>query len=318
MILILGTPEDGCVGDALAHLRQRGHEVLVVPEAQLPDALQYKWELPSPIEAGYLQVPIQDLTGVLVRLRQTFQASLMEMDDRAYIRAEWSALLYGFLKSLPCPVVNRPRPGAGQRFPETQAVAGALRRAGFLPPPTLVTASVEAARGFFERHARRVLCAAPGYAGHYLLDGRARGSLVERGRAFRLQAVPTGRCLRVVVVGRAAFGAEAAGSELLNFSREPWHRAALPTAFANRCVRLASLLELEFVELLAMRGESHDFVLAVNDLPDPARYDAALRDAIAAALCDALTPQTPPSRRASAQAQRPGLWTLNIGLQTSP
>jgi hypothetical protein len=219
MILILGTPEDGCVGDALAHLRQRGHEVLVVPEAQLPDALQYKWELPSPIEAGYLQVPIQDLTGVLVRLRQTFQASLMEMDDRAYIRAEWSALLYGFLKSLPCPVVNRPRPGAGQRFPETQAVAGALRRAGFLPPPTLVTASVEAARGFFERHARRVLCAAPGYAGHYLLDGRARGSLVERGRAFRLQAVPTGRCLRVVVVGRAAFGAEAAGSELLNFSR---------------------------------------------------------------------------------------------------
>ena len=83
-------------------------------------------------------------------------------------------------------------------------------------------------------------------------------------------------------------------------------------------MRLASLLELEFVELLAMRGESHDFVLAVNDLPDPARYDAALRDAIAAALCDALTPQTPPSRRASAQAQRPGLWTLNIGLQTSP
>ena len=73
---------------------------------------------------------IEHLAGVLVRLRRSLQANLAAPDDASYIRVEWSALLYGFLRSLPCPVVNRPRPGSGLRLPESRIVAVALRQAG--------------------------------------------------------------------------------------------------------------------------------------------------------------------------------------------
>ena len=117
MILVLASPEDLLARETAACLKQRGHETLVVPEAQLHSALQIRWVLPAPIETGYLAQaksvwPLQHVSGVLVRTRRAFHANLAEGDDPNYIQAEWAALLHGFLNAIPCPVVNRPRPGA--------------------------------------------------------------------------------------------------------------------------------------------------------------------------------------------------------------
>ena len=338
MILILGSPEDGCVRETGFYLRQRGREMLVVPEAQLPSSLQIRWELPASTETGYLvfklplarlrqqrpsrreqprfempgavpgglapaaasrgpgggptvSVPLTELTGVLVRLRQTFEAIPADVSDRGYMRAEWSALLYGFLRSLPCPVVNRPRPGAGQWLPETRAVAEALRQTGFLLAPTLATASAGAAREFFEHHGRRVLCASPGFGRVLLLEGDAAGGMFSAGvtQSFRLQAAPVGRWLRVLVVGRAAFGAEARRESLLEGDGELWRGVVLAPAVARRCARLASALGLSFAGLLLVCAKAGDFVLAVDEFPNPTQCEAGLRDRITAALAGVLT-----------------------------
>jgi hypothetical protein len=252
---------------------------------------------------------LDEISTVFVRLRQAFQANLAAPDDAGYIRVEWSALLYGLLKSLPCPVVNRPRPGASQRWPESRSVADALGRSGFAWPRTLVTTSAEAARHFLHRNGGRALCTSPGMARSVplegvdgleaLMSGRGTGfQPVSRGpdrhaarptgRPCRLQAVPRGRWLRVFVAGRRAFGAEAAPASLVSASGDLWRRTALPVAFARRCVRLAGLLELEFVELLVARCDGDDFVLEISDFPDVARCEAALQVRITAALVSAL------------------------------
>lgn len=304
MILILGSPEDGCARDTMALVQQRGQEALLVPEAQLQSALQIKWELPAPVDDSYLafdpratpsagrgkRIAVRELTGVLLRLRQAFQASLAEADDCGYMRAEWSALLYGFLKSLPCPVVNRPKPGAGQRLPETRAITQALNRFGFAAPPALVTASAKTAFEFFQCHKRRVFCASPGSGGRVLLEGEKAAELFSRGakRALRLQAAPAGQWLRVLVVGDAAFGGEAAGASALEAGKQPWRRVALPGKLARRCVGLASALELELMELSVAHDKTGDFVLAINEFPDLGLYDPALREAVTAALCKVL------------------------------
>ena len=313
MILILGSPDDACVRPVVAHLQRQGRATLLVPETRLHAALQIRWELPA--SSDYLRfeeclVRLDELSAVFVRLRQAFQANLAAPDDAGYIRVEWSALLYGWLKSLPCTVVNRPRPGAGQRLPESRAVANALGRAGFAWPRTLVTASAEAARHFLDRNGGRALCTSPGLAGSFPLEGAAglealmsgrgtgfqpvaprpdRQATCPTGRLCRLQAVPRGRWLRVFVVGRRAFGTEAGPASPLDRSGEPWRRMALPAAFGRQCVRLARLLELQFVELLVVRGDGGDFVLEISDLPQVARCEGSLRERITEALVGVLT-----------------------------
>jgi hypothetical protein len=321
MILVLGQPDDDCVRGVVAHLRRQGRAVLLVPEARLHDALQISWELPAP--SGYLRfedrsVRLDEISAVLVRLRQAFQANLAALDDAGYIRVEWSALLYGWLKSLPCPVVNRPRPGAGQRLPESRAVANALSRSGFAWPHTLVTASAETARRFLDRNGGRALCTSPGLTGSWPLEDAAglEALMLGRGTGFhplapkpdrqaacptgwpcRLQAVPRGRWLRVLVVGRRAFGAEAEPASPLDKSGSSWRRKTLPAAFERQCVRLARLLELEFVELWVVRGDGGDFVLEIKDFPQVARCEGSLRESITESLVGVLTGDQQAERR---------------------
>jgi hypothetical protein len=321
MILVLGSPDDACVRGVVADLRRQGRATLLVPEARLDAALQIRWDLPA--SSGYVRfagrlVRLDEISTVFVRLRQAFQANLAAPDDASYIRAEWSALLYGWLRSLPCPVVNRPRPGAGQRLPESCAVADALAQSGFASPRVLVTASVEAARQFLNRNGGRALCTSPGMVRSVLLEhvdglealmsgsgtgfqpvarGPDKQAARPTGRPCRMQAVPRGRWLRVFVVGRRAFGAEAAPASLLSASGDLWRRTALPMAFARRCVRLAELLELEFVELLVVRGDGDDFVLEISDFAQVARCETALLDRITEALVRVLAGDPQRERR---------------------
>jgi hypothetical protein len=197
-------------------------------------------------------------------------------------------LLYGFLKALPCRVVNRPRPGAGQRWPESRDLAEALGRSGFARPSTLVTSSGPGARRFFERNARRVLLTSPGAGGTVLVRDGAR-LLADGNRPFRLQALPEGRWRRVWVAGREVFATETEPPASPGAPLPPMRPAKLLAAFVRRCVKLASLLELDFVELQMVCGRAGDCVMAVQPLPNLARCDGALQQAITAALAGVLT-----------------------------
>lgn len=54
--------------------------------------------------------PVGEIRGVLVRWPAIFDAELLQIveEDRQYVAAEMTAFLRSWLRSLPCPVVNRP------------------------------------------------------------------------------------------------------------------------------------------------------------------------------------------------------------------
>ena len=236
---------------------------------------------------------LDEVTGVLVRVRRSFLADLAKDDDAHYIQMEWAAFLFGFLNALPCPVLNRPRPGAGQRLPESRMVAEALRRSGLHAPRTLVTASALVAAEFFERNGRRVICASPGLARGVPLEGdRGRETLLAAtNRSIRLQAVPVGRWMRVFVVGGEVF---AEGDTWDGLSG--WEGGAQAGSLchilgdeAARYAALAASLDLPFVELLALCAEDgRHFVYFVNDFPEIERCAPALRARITEALAKVL------------------------------
>jgi hypothetical protein len=57
-------------------------------------------------------VPVQDITGVLIRWPGVFSPELMHIvaADRDYVAEEMRAFLVSWLSSLRCPVINRPTP----------------------------------------------------------------------------------------------------------------------------------------------------------------------------------------------------------------
>ena len=59
-------------------------------------------------------VPSAAITGVCTLLPRVMPHELPHIveDDRAYVAAEMTAFLLSWLSSLPCPIVNRPRPGS--------------------------------------------------------------------------------------------------------------------------------------------------------------------------------------------------------------
>lgn len=297
MILLLGIAGDPVVRTVLRRFRQTGTDALFIPEARLHSALQLRWELPGP--AGHLRVDghsiaNRDITAVLDRLRRSLQANLAAADDPGYVWLEWSALLYGWLQSLPCRVINRPRPGAGARLPEHRIVAEALHACEFTAPETLVTDSTDSMRRFLARPCCGILVSSPAGSGMAWHEPRRDARPPARDCPCRLQAAPRGVWRRVFVVGDKVFAAEAGMASLVGAVGEPWCRVALPATVARRCVRLARRLELEFVELLLVLREPRPVVFQVNDLPDPARCEPALHEAIVAELVVRLrTPQAP-------------------------
>ena len=283
--------ERSCTSQGGAHDRRSDFEppspVLSTPPTGQPFATS---RLRVILSSGVWDGSLDEVTGVLVRVRRSFLADLAKDDDAHYIQMEWAAFLFGFLNALPCPVLNRPRPGAGQRLPESRRVTEALKCSGLHAPRTLVTASAPAAAEFFERNGRRVICASPGLARGLPLEGdRGREALsAATNRSIRLQAVPEGRWMRVFIVGGEAF-AEACEAVEYGWTGTGMDEECFGPAVANSYVKLAASLDLPFVELLSLSTEDgRQCVYSVNDFPDIERCAPPRRAQITEALAKVL------------------------------
>lgn len=110
------------------------------------------------------RVAVAEIAGVLVRLPAVGEAELLQIvaRDRAYVAAEMTAFLAGWLQQLPCPVLNRPHPVClcGSNWHALQWAQAAAREgcaihpnaaildtaAATAPPPNTVAATVVGSR----------------------------------------------------------------------------------------------------------------------------------------------------------------------------
>jgi hypothetical protein len=142
MWLVLCEPEDAAAVWVAASLRARGYPVEIVGADELGNAL--RWEVRAQDGVETVQIELADgrrllsdqLSGVLNRLGHVPRSQLRRAgeEDAAYVEAELAALHLTWLHFLPCPVLNRPRPGglSGVQRPPIQWAHLAVQ-AGFAP-----------------------------------------------------------------------------------------------------------------------------------------------------------------------------------------
>ena len=261
ILLALARSNDEVARDVLALAAQAGLKTVRVGEEELASLL-LRWELPESREPAYLvaggrRIGVSELAGGLVRwLPSSWTRTFAEADEE-YLEVEWRAALRGFLRALPCPVVNRPRPLERLRQPMLAAQAAVLRAAGLRLPHMLVAAGAKEERAFDERHGGSVTRVGLPTADSY---------------PVYLVAAPEGIRRRVLVVGAEAYlDSRGEGAEL-------------PDDLARRCAEAVRGLDLEFAELTVVSGRDGDTLLDLTDTPDWSGCAAALRTRVAATL----------------------------------
>jgi hypothetical protein len=116
MLLVLASARDAAARELVASWRAAGEEVGLATTADLSVKgwrhIAGDPEAGRAVVAGDL-VPTGALRAVVCRLAGVDPGELerFHADDRLYAAAEMQAFLLGWLSSLPCPVLNRPRPG---------------------------------------------------------------------------------------------------------------------------------------------------------------------------------------------------------------
>jgi hypothetical protein len=260
ILLALAGSRDELARHVLAQASQAGLEAVRVGEAELASLLLC-WELPESDRPAYLvaggrRIDVRELAGVLVRWLPRALLAAPADDEEEYLHHEWLAALLGFLRALPCPVVNRPKPLGSFRQPLLAAQGEVLRAAGLRLPPMLVTASAAEAREFESRYAGRIARAPLPAADSY---------------PACLVAAPEGARRRVLVAGAEAYA-------------DPVEGAELARDLARRCVAAVRGLDLDLAELIVVSAQQGDTVLDLTDAPDWDLYTAEVRDRAANSL----------------------------------
>jgi hypothetical protein len=167
----------------------------------------------------------------------------------------------GYLRALPCPVINRVRPELWYKpflsIPDLVSFLPALR---FKVPKTLVATSFEDAQVFFENCGHRI-CYSP-----LTIPSRYP---IETGEELQKLATLSGLLpfhLREVVPGQAG-SAYVVGADVVweSLSGVPMPEAAIQ----EHCVEIAASLGLTFCELQLLRSYRHEwYCLGIACMPD--------------------------------------------------
>ncbi|HEX4270740.1 MAG TPA: hypothetical protein VHZ32_05115 [Rhizomicrobium sp.] len=267
MILVLADPTDRLAVDLMTRLERSG----IAAHRAGPDnwnALRFSWELPGEVQGhvvcGDRRVALNEISGVLVRALPVVTGLSYKETDDEYLLMEWNAALLGFLKALPCPVINRPRPGRHFRQPLLTAFAPALEKAGFLLPDLLVTASPQEARDFLRVNPTAMMVPPDG-------ESRRLESGVAPPLPSCLIAVPDGAHWNVIIVGQQVFCTQPL-SQLLSRS----------------CVAAMQALELGFAALSVISNSGGDWLIELDERPRIESLPSSVRspaiDALAALL----------------------------------
>ena len=238
---------------------------------------------------------LSSFTGIYTRMIHPAQLpefrspSARLADDGGMRRAMAAAdVLEQWTQIAPCRVANRPRPMVSNASKPYQAQL--IARAGFAIPPTLVTNSRQSLAAFEAEHGRVIYKSISGERSivQELTDAVRPRLRHLRSLPTQFQAVITGDDVRVHVVDREVFATQISttatdyryahrqGSEAVLSAVE------LPADVAERCVRLAALLELPFCGIdLKRTPDGEHYCFEANPSPAYSYYQESTGQPIA-------------------------------------
>ena len=285
--VIIGRSEDPCCRSVQGLLTSRGQEVLFLDETRLFPGLRLVWELSNGRSQGTLgqgeqSVRLAETDGVLARF-SGFPVSKEEFQtaDGQYLSNEWHALMRGYVRALPCPVINRVRPELWYKpFLSVPDLVSFLPGLRFKVPKTLIATSLEEAQLFFDECGHRVCYSPLTIPSKYP---------IETGEDLRKLATLAGFLpfhLREIVPGERG-NAYVVGTDVV---WESSSGAPMPeTNVQERCVEIAASLGLTFCELQLLRSSGNEwYCLGLACMPDLFQCSEDTGRAISERLANAL------------------------------
>jgi hypothetical protein len=291
LVLILAGEADPPAQAVRDELERRGGECALLG-ADWATAARLAWS-PDPfggsVTLGGRQLDLTELTGVVARWELVMPRfdKLEPGGDDLYAYSELSATTLGLLDALPCPVVNRPRPGGLGRG--MLLGTGPAQAAGMQAVPTVVTSSREEALAAAAPDGETTLV---GRVAHRLDDrrctdpaatGAAVDALIEHG-AVVVRRLPPGDPVLAYLAGDAVIGATAAQNGGLRETCDIDDIAAAAVRAIGRH------LDLQLVGISFARGtDGRLWLVDVDALPLLGDGGPDLQAAVAAGLADLLT-----------------------------
>lgn len=296
MIAILGRADDPPISLVLEALQERGTPYHLIELRALDrDGLQIERSgagLVGCLHVAGQRVPLQALHAIYAR---PLSPGLAGAEPQAAQRAQRAfETLVAWLDVAPGLVVNRPQAMNSNNAKPMQAQW--IGKAGFLVPETLVTSDPDEALAFWREHGRVIYKSISGVRSIVReLDAEAALRLAAlRDLPVQFQAHVPGTDLRVHVVGSRCYAAEIHSSATdYRYARGAEHTQlaahALPDAVAERCVSLASALELPLAGIdLRLRPDGQYVCFEVNPMPAYSYYEQHTGLPISRALAELL------------------------------
>jgi glutathione synthase/RimK-type ligase-like ATP-grasp enzyme len=309
MILVAGIPSETPLAMVCGHLREMGARVVVFNQRQAAKAA-IAFELAAGEVSGWLRLDgshhrLEDFRGIYYRLMDDQVLPELEQEPAASPRRLRVRTLHETLSCWselsPARVVNRlAAVGSNGSKPYQLQL---IRAHGFAVPETLITNEPEQVLAFRARHRQLVFKSMSGIRSivQLLEDGDL--DRLERIRwcPVQFQQFVDGTNVRVHTVGQSVF-ATAIETRAIDYryARRQVGEAAslraveLPSELAERCVRLARALGLDFAGIdLKQTPGGEIYCFEVNPMPGFSYYEAQTGQPIAREVARYLREEIP-------------------------
>lgn len=284
MYLVLGSPYDPCCAGVHAALAASGRTARIIANP-LAHPARFSWRLD---EAGIAHAWMgnglrrDDIEGVLVRSGGWLDPEGWQPQDLGYMQAEVHAALLAWLRSLPCPVINRYAADLWYRpQPPLLAWRRLLRTCGLTTPAAIVSNVERGTRAFGQRYATTGV---PG-AAYTPLTGNTRYLVATDDEWRALAAVQRQMPVCLARPHAAPVLACVVGTRVIWCDTPSWKHVLLESALRH----FAEIADLTFVELALAPVDDELCVVAVDHRPQLERYAEAARREIVGELTRALT-----------------------------
>ena len=286
MILLWGVPGDPPLDAVYGILLRNGLPSLLVDQRR-PEGtsltLEVGQRLAGTLIVGAMSVALEDISGFYLRPQDSTVSTAL--DD----------LLLTIAELAPAVVLNRPEAMAANTSKPYQY--SQIRTAGFSVPDTLITTSLDAARGFITRHGNVIYKSVSGVRS---VVGELREADTARLADIRwcptqLQQRIRGVDVRVHVVGDALFACEIRSDAVdyryahLSGADVELSSIVLPDECAGRCLALARAARLPLAGIDFRRTDDGEwYCFEINPSPGFTYYQRATGAPIDAAIATLL------------------------------
>jgi hypothetical protein len=283
-VLIIGRGEDPCCRLVEERLMNLGKEVIFLQENQLFPGLEIMWELADGSSRGTVSqaqqtAKIAEIDGLLARF-SGFPVSAEEFKtpDGQYLSSEWHALMRGYVRALPCPVINRVRPELWYKLflsvPDLIALAPGLK---FKLPKTLIATRFDDVQAFFHASGRRISYSPFTLPSPYQIntaEDLQKLETLSRSLPLYLSEVVPGETVDAYVVGQDVIYD---GEQLAD------------AAVREHCIEIAAGLGLSFCRIHLLRSIGDEwYCLGLACMPDLFQCSDETRRTLSERLADML------------------------------